>query len=79
MRRINYFVTTGGGGGGGGFCCWQEERTTEVAMRARIAIFMLYVGVNQFVKVPIHQTPGSGIFEINDKFCFCKYPNAFTA
>jgi len=48
-------------------------------MRARIAIFILYVGVNQYVKVPIHQTPGSGIFEINDKFCFCKYPNAITA
>jgi len=30
-------------------------------MRVRIAIFMC-VGVNLFVKLPIHQTPGSGIF-----------------
>ena len=60
-RSINYFVTTGGGGGGG-VCCWQEESTAEAAIRARIAIFIVYVGVNQFFKVPIHQTPGSGIF-----------------
>ena len=33
---------------------------------------VLCVGVNRVVLVPIHQTPGSGIFETNDKFCLCK-------
>ena len=33
---------------------------------------VLCVGVNRFVLVPIHQTPGSGIIETNDKFCLCK-------
>lgn len=72
-QRLNYLPLTAGGGGGGGAFCWQALRRAEAATRVRIAIFMcMCVGVNRFVLVPIHQTPGSGIIETNDKFCLCK-------
>jgi hypothetical protein len=57
----------------GGAFCEQALRRAEAATRVRIAIFMcICVGVNRVVMVPIHQTPGSGIGETNDKFHLCK-------
>lgn len=78
-RRIAYLPVITGAGGGGGGVCWQELRTAADAMRVRIAIFMCVCVLTSLAKLPIHQTPGSGIFEINDNFCFCKQPNAFSA
>ena len=80
MQRLNYLPVWAGGGGGGGAFCWQALRRAEAATRVRIAIFMfMCVGVNRLILVPIHQTPGSGTYEINDKFCLCKQPNKFVA
>ena len=72
-QRSDYLLQLAGGGGGGGAFCWQALRRAEAATRVRIAIFMcICVGVNRVVMVPIHQTPGSGIGETNDKFHLCK-------
>jgi hypothetical protein len=78
-RPSAYLPLITGGGGGGGGVCWQELRTAEAAMRVRIAIFMCVWVLTSLLSFPSTRLLAAGFSEINDNFCFCKQPNAFSA